>query len=453
MAESRDIAVVGAGAAGLAAALKLSRAGARVTLYERGVRAGGRMRTETIDGARVDVGVQLVSSAHTALFALAQRTDSRDLLQRSPGRDALWRKGRANPITYGSVTSMVASAALPTTLKLRMGSRYLPFLTARARTLDANDPARSGGADHDGESIGAWGERELGSDFVELLAYPLLAAYYGAEPEHTSAGVYHALARMGMDVSVYGAVGGFGALADAWLATAEAAGVRYASATDVTSVATANDRVTLSTGSGEAQHDAVVLAVPAPAASRLLESGGAASADANGKTALSGWLERVRVVPTLSVAYRMDKPFPGDYFGLSFPRGDGAGDNVVALCIQGRKLDGLVPPGGDALVALPAPSVTASLLERDDAGVADTMLASLERAVPGISKRVLSASVFRYEHGYTIFDPGYLQHLAAFDPELLPSRVALAGDYLQAPSVEGAVRSGEKAAALLLGAA
>src|SRR5690606_38824488 len=201
-----------------------------------GVGGGGRMGTETIDGARVDVGVQLVSSSHSAVFALAQRTESRDLLRRSPGRDALWRKGRANPITYGSVTSMVASAALPTALKLRMGSRYLPFLASRARTLDANDPAGSGGIEHDSESIGEWGERELGSDFVELLAYPLLAAYYGAEPEQTSAGVYHGLARMGMDVSVYGAAGGFGGLADAWLAAAEASGARYVSATEVTRV-------------------------------------------------------------------------------------------------------------------------------------------------------------------------------------------------------------------------
>jgi protoporphyrinogen/coproporphyrinogen III oxidase len=443
----RDAAVIGAGAAGLAAALRLVRAGARVTVYEREARAGGRMRTETLDGARVDVGVQLVSSSHTSLMALAQQVGGRELLKRSPGRDALWRKGRANPITYGSIASMVASSALPTTLKLKMGGRYLPFLTKNARTLDANDPAGSGGVVHDGESIGAWGERELGSEFVELLAYPLLAAYYGAVPEETSAGVYHGLARMGLDVSVFGASGGFGALADAWLSAVESAGARYLAATEVTRIDAAVDGVRLTTSAGEARHDAVVLAVPAPIAARLLSGAGI---DGPGGAAIAEWLTQVRVTPTLTVAYRMDGAFPGDYFGLSFPRGDLIGDRVVALCIQSRKLPGLVPAGGDALVALPAPAAAASLLAMEDAAAADAMLTSLERAVSGIRKHVKSAHVTRYDHGYTIFYPGYLRHLTRFDPAWLPARVTLAGDYMLAPSVEGAVRSGERAAERVL---
>jgi protoporphyrinogen/coproporphyrinogen III oxidase len=440
MDQNRDVAVIGAGAAGLAAALSLSRAGARVTVYERDARAGGRLRTETLDGARVDVGVQLVSSSHTTLFELAQQAGGRALLRRSPGRDALWRKGRANPITYGSVASMVASSALPALLKLKLGSRYLPFLTARAHGLDANDPAGSGGVAHDRESIGAWGMRELGSDFVELLVYPLLAAYYGALPEQTSAGVYHALARMGIDVSVYGAAGGFGALADAWLTAAEGAGARYAAATEVMHVDGSADGVRLATSAGEAHHDAAVIATPAPVAARLLGGGD-----------IGVWLAGVHVVPTLTVAYRMNRPFPGDYFGLSFPRGEALGERVVALCIQGRKLPGLVPSGGDALVALPAPSATASLLALDDDAAAHAMLASLERAVSGISKHVTSTHVFRYQHGYTIFTPGYLHHLSRFDTAWLPPRVSLAGDYMLAPSVEGAVRSGKYAARRAMG--
>ena len=445
----RDTAVIGAGAAGLAAALRLVRAGVRVTVYEREARAGGRMRTETLDGARVDVGVQLVSSSHTSLMAVARQLGGSDLLRRSPGRDALWRKGRANPITYGSLASMVASAALPTALKLKMGSRYLPFLTTKARTLDANDPGGSGGAAHDMESIGTWGERELGSDFVELLAYPLLAAYYGAVPEQTSAGVYHALAKMGMDVSVYGAAGGFGALADAWLSAVESAGARYVTATEVTSIDAAGDGVRLATSAGEARHDAVVVAAPAPVAARLLSGDSIAGAGGEG---IGEWLDQVRVTPTLTVAYRMDGPFPGDYFGLSFPRGSAIGDRVVALCIQSRKLPGLVPAGGDALVALPAPAATPSLLAMDDAAAADAMLGSLEEAVTGIRKHVKSAHVTRYDHGYTIFHPGYLRHLTRFDPAWLPPHVCLAGDYMIAPSVEGAVRSGERAAERLLAA-
>jgi protoporphyrinogen/coproporphyrinogen III oxidase len=431
----KRVAVIGAGAAGLSAAVELSHTGSMVTLYDRSDRAGGLLRTEELSGAHVDLGVQLVSSSYDALFALAERCGARDLLRRAPGRDALWRKGGARPITYGSVASMATSSALPTTLKLKMAGRYLPFLTAQVRRLDANDPAGTGGVAHDRESIGAWGSRELGSDFVELLVYPLLGAYYGSAPEQTSAAMYHALARVGMDVSVYAAASGFGGLAAALLRCIESRTGRFRPGTEVTRVRAEQSGVTIVTASGAESYDAAVVAVPAPQAAAML-----------GGAELGTWLSQVRVQPTCTVAYIMDRPFPGEYFGLSFPRGGSPGDRVVALCIQRNKLNGLVPAGGDALVALPAPAAVPGLLQRSDDEIAHALLESLELAVPGISRRVTATHVQRFDDGYTLFPPGYLQHLTRFDPAWLPPNVGLAGQYLQAPTVEGAVRSGQIAA-------
>jgi protoporphyrinogen/coproporphyrinogen III oxidase len=435
----RDVAVIGAGAAGLAAALELQRSGAQVTLYERTERAGGALRTEQLEGARVDVGVQLVSSSHTALFELCARTGTRELLRRAPGRDAMWRKERAHAITYGSVASMATSSALPTTLKLKLAARYLPFLSSHARGLDANDPSGTGGLAHDDESIAAWGERELGRDFVELLVYPLLGAYHGAVPEQTSAALYHALARVGIDVSVYAVLGGFGALPDAWLRAFRQQGGQYRSAVEVTAVSGTDSGTTVSTAEGAASHDAVVVAVPAPRARGLVPG-----------DELRAWLSGVRMQPAFTVAFLMERPYPGNYFGLSFPRTDPVGERVVALCVQRNKLGGLVPGGGDVLVALPAPSGAAQLLERGDEAVASAILESLERAVPGMRRRVVSTHVQRFDDGYVLFPPGYLHHLHRFDPAWLPKRIALAGQYLVAPSVEGAVRSGIRAAARVL---
>ena len=436
----RNVAVIGAGAAGLGAALTLVSAGVRVTLYEREARAGGRMRTETIDGARVDAGVQLVSSSCDEFFRLSREAGVGSLLVRSPGRDALWRGGRAHGITYGSVTSMATSSALPTMLKLKMAGRYLPFLTSRARALDANDPARTGGLAHDNESIADWGLRELGREFVELLAYPLLAAYYGSTPEQTSAAIYHALARAGMDVSVYGAAGGFGAIVEGWLGAFRAAGGEYLAETAVTQLDASADAVRIVTSSGAYTHDGVVVAVPASSAAPLLAGSEAGV-----------WLAGVRVDPTITIAFRMDRPFPGDYFGLSFPRTESIGSEVVALCIQSRKVPGLVPPGGDVLVALPAPTAARTFLDMEESAAAARVLSVLEQAVKGITKHVVSTHAFRFQEGYTLFAPGSLHHIARFDEAWLPDRVALAGDYLVAPTVEGAVVSGVRAAKKLTG--
>jgi protoporphyrinogen/coproporphyrinogen III oxidase len=427
----RRAAVVGAGPAGLAAAWELTAGGFEVDLYDGEAVAGGMLRTELLEGARVDTGVQLVGSPHTAFMRLARQAGGDGVLQRSPGRDALWRRGRAQPITYGSISSMLRSGALPTTLKLKMGAKYLPYLTGPARALDVSDLAGSGGEKFDGESIGAWGGRELGDDFVELLVYPLLAAYYGALPEETGAGVYHALARVGMDVSVYGGSGGFGAVAAAILQSLERRGCTFVGGSAVERVVVEDGQVEVAGSS----YGGAVLAVPANRAASLLSATGE----------LAAWLGAVRERSTFTVAYRLDRPYPGDYFGLSFPRTAAPGARIAAVCIQSRKLPGLVPVGGDALVVMPAPVAVTPLAALPDEEIAGTLLQDLDGALRGIARHVTSARVFRFPDAYTVFGPGHVRALQRFDGAWLPPVLALAGDYLMAPSVEGAVRSGRRA--------
>lgn len=64
------VAVVGAGWAGLAAAVDLTRRGAAVTLYEAGRIAGGRGRSVTIDGRTLDNGQHLLLGAYRETLAL-----------------------------------------------------------------------------------------------------------------------------------------------------------------------------------------------------------------------------------------------------------------------------------------------------------------------------------------------------------------------------------------------
>lgn len=70
MSEDVDVVVVGAGLAGLQAALTAQQAGLKVRVLEAGDRVGGRVRTEEVDGLLLDRGFQILNPAYPELQRL-----------------------------------------------------------------------------------------------------------------------------------------------------------------------------------------------------------------------------------------------------------------------------------------------------------------------------------------------------------------------------------------------
>jgi protoporphyrinogen/coproporphyrinogen III oxidase len=407
----------------------------QVTVYEGGAQVGGRARSEQLDRCIVDTGAQLFGSGFSALFRLAREVGAESLLVRSPGRDALYRNGRKHPITYGSVSSMITSGALPTRLKMNLGARYVPFLLRNARQLDASDPVAAGGDALDTASVAEWGVSELGSEFVELLAYPLLGAYYGSTPERTSAALYHALARAGVEVSVHAVTGGTGALMRAIADAAAAKGAEIRTDAKVTRVTVHDESVRVALGPDVFDYDGAVIAIPAPQVSSLIDL----------PQPVQEWMGRVEYAPSAALAVVLKRPLDVDFFGLSVLRADPAVSDLVAVCVEAKKARGLVPADRGLLVCLGAPDANASLLENPETGV-QRMIAALVHIFPGIREQIERVKLYRHGYGYPVFYPGYLKHLRRFPVDALPAGIRLAGDYLVAPTVEGAIRSGEKAA-------
>ncbi len=80
------VAVIGAGWAGLAAAVDLTRRGQQVTLIEAGRIAGGRARATQIDGRRLDNGQHILLGAYRDTLAMMRQVgvDPEQVLRRQP---------------------------------------------------------------------------------------------------------------------------------------------------------------------------------------------------------------------------------------------------------------------------------------------------------------------------------------------------------------------------------
>jgi oxygen-dependent protoporphyrinogen oxidase len=441
MSESTRVIVVGAGASGLVAAHTLRRACVAVTLLEASPWVGGRTRTEAVDGYAVDAGAQLYASMYSRVFGLLDELGRSEELVRSPGLDALWRDGDAHAVSFGSVASMITSGALGMRLKLRLGATYLPFLARHASALDIHAPERAAAAGLDVGSIAAWGEREMGREFVDSLVYPQLASYYGALPEETSEGFYHQLARHGTDVRLFAMRGGTGKFCEILAERLRAEGGDVRLGTPVASVKRRGGGVVVGGEGWEEEGAAAVLAVPAPAARALLGQPG---------TPLDDWLAGVRFRPSLTIALLLDRPVGVRYFGLSFARGESTA--LAALCVEENKGPGLVPEGRGLVVAFVRPESVPELIEADGRAVFDAIRPDLDRAFPRLAAHVARVKVYRWPVGSAVFYPGYLGRLGAFRGGAVEGDgpIALAGDYLVSPTIEGAVTSGTSAAERLL---
>jgi protoporphyrinogen oxidase len=107
---------------------------------------------------------------------------------------------------------------------------------------------------------------------------------------------------------------------------------------------------------------------------------------------------------------------------------------------------GAAPPGAGLLVAQLADPAVEECLRAPDAEVVDSVLERLARTPLG-RLTPAQAVVTRRAEWLPRFSRGYLVRLAAFAQRLERSpRLAFAGDYLVAPSLEGAVTSGLRAA-------
>ncbi|WP_019631487.1 protoporphyrinogen/coproporphyrinogen oxidase [Actinomadura atramentaria] len=431
-----DVAVVGAGPAGLAAAYALARTGRTVRVLEAADAVGGRMRTVRAHGCVIDTGAEMFPSR--AGYPATWRLIAALGLDAEPGAvprvgDALavWRGGRARP-HVGRPLGLLTGAGLPP--RARLDLVRLQARLARIGGLDPQRPERA--------RLGARTVADLVRPYHpalrDRLVNPLVGGFFGWDPERSAAAPFAAhLVTAGASHTWHTYRDGMDTLARAL-----ARRLDVVTGHPVTRVARRGGGVRLDSPRGAVTARAAVLAVPAPVAARLHDDAAPAVRD---YLAECGYAPMLRVSLVLSAPLA---PRGAARFATLVPAADDPLLGVVTA--DHRKHPGRAPAGRGLVSLITSPRGTAELFDEPDDAVAELLTARAERFVPGLGARVEHVLVHRFRHGLPEAAPRALALRAGFAARPAAA-VEYAGDWTALrPCSEGAVASGAQAAERVL---
>lgn len=435
---THHVVVIGAGVAGLAAARALQRASLRVTLLERAARVGGRIRTEQAEGLTLDVGAVFFANFYRRTLALIDELGLTGDLLPIPGKAAILRDTHLHTIWTSPRVVLTRLVALRDKLALQ---RVLAEVLRHSAALDLHAFHKAHPLDTC--SVSDYAGRVLGQDALEYLIEPPLSGIFYWTPERTSRAMLFVLLKAGLQGMQLSALRqGMDRLPQALargLDVCLGAEVRQATRAD-----NGGYRVqVLQDGQvRELAADALVCATTASVAARIFPQ-------LNSEQ--RAFFEAVRYSSSAAVALGLEQRLPPERYGLLLPRRE-SGVLAAAMVQSARLPDGL-PPDRDVIQLHSAGPVGDALLRNHDDTIRAALLAELRRILPDYAPPgpELFARVYRWPEALPEFDVGHFRRLQRFaEGWIEPERLVFAGDYIGGPFIEGALVSGEQAAARLL---
>jgi protoporphyrinogen/coproporphyrinogen III oxidase len=413
-----DVAIVGGGVAGLAAAYELQRRGVSVRVLEAAARVGGVISSDRFDGWVVDGGPDSMLVQKPAAVALCRELGVGDRLIHTlaPRTAYVLRDGQLHPLLEGSFLGF------PLTASSLIRSPLFSVAGKARMALEPLMPRRTGDED---ESIGGFVRRRFGKEAVDYLAEPLLAGIHAGDverlsvralfprlvdAEHNAGSVLRAFRALRAQPSPNGAFvslpGGTAELVEALAATLTPGTITlHTRATELRRVGT----LRIETNIGPIEARAVILAVPAYVAGSLLRSF---------DTTLAAFCDAVPYASTATVALgfrREQVTHPLSGTGFVVPRVERRG--LLAATWISSKWPGRAPDGHVLMRGFLGGGRDPHRLDDSDQALIDTTCHELG-ALLGISGDPLFARVYRFTKQSPQHEVGHLERVAQIEQRL-----------------------------------
>ena len=177
--DSVDVAIVGAGVSGLAAAYELGKRKRSVVVFERSQRPGGVILTERVGEFTIDAGPDSLLVQKSAAVVLCNELGLGDRLfpTRLPRTAFVLRDGELHPLPAASILGF------PTRLKPLFASSLFDLPAKFRMAAEVFVPRGTGIRD---ESIAGFVRRRFGREAVTYVAEPLLAGIHAGDVERLS---------------------------------------------------------------------------------------------------------------------------------------------------------------------------------------------------------------------------------------------------------------------------
>lgn len=443
MSSGIEVAVVGSGPAGMAAAFRLRQAGFRPRVLERCDYVGGRTRTEYRDGFVINQGATVIWSGYRSMLGIIDDAGLGEELV--PAASGLGFVRAPDDISVLDTEHLLRDAyAFPLSNRSRLTVFRLLYDALRSvRKLTYENLHEA--AHLDVESAEQYGRRRLNEELLDVLIRPAAKSLAAAPASEISiVDLLFSLSRfMGIGaewLALRGGTGSYAALLSKGFDVT--LGARVTSVEEVGAGEGAEVAVSWTQdGAGERteRFAGCVIAVPAPAAAQLHHR-----LDPERKR----FLAESRYASMTTVNLALSKPPKGIRTAL-FAHPETAA--IFTSVFEHNKYPGLVPEGKGLVGVYPSDEFARELEHQDDDTVIERVVAASEKILPRMTDDIEFASVRHWNPGAFHGRVGHYKDLAKFvaaDDRL----IQFAGDYFAPTSMNTASTSGERAARKLAAA-
>lgn len=435
----RSTAVIGAGPAGCAAAYALRLKGRRVVLFERDPQIGGRTTTWRQGELKIDSGAGFFTNFYPTLESLMPKLGIRDQVNVLSRHSVLVQDGKRGELTLGSAGSFVRFPFLGARDKVRMASATA-WLTVRYGGLDITSP----------QSLSALDDRSIADDARERVgenAYQVVVRS-GIEPfwyfscEEVSRALAVALQARAATARFYAFRDGMDSICRALAVNIET----HTSAAVEPLVCETDGRLLVRYAREgapyEERFDEVIVATTASTAHTLTAQLG----DGVVPAPMRDFLITQGYVPNVHATFMVDRGACPAGTSSMFPCGP-AQKRVAALSFNSfkRQCADALPADKELVCVFLTADESRALLDASEAQIYEHCWRLARAFCPELPAEATPFRWIARSEAIPVHSVGRFRMAAALD-ELAPGPVVFAGDYLTAATVDGALRSGLRAA-------